>query len=154
MSIVSDVADVASVATTASPIGAIFSSIKLYIALFVVGAAVAGYFGIKIYITDEQKKIDTLTQQVATQQIAITQEQQAQSLMQSDLAAQKVLTDGYSKKIAAIQTNANKTSTTFNSTQFQAMVKTQPSQAQSELNTNINQLFQDVNDVSRATTPQ
>jgi hypothetical protein len=154
MSIVSDVADVASVATTASPIGAIFSSIKLYIALFVVGAAVAGYFGIKIYITDEQKKIDTLTQQVATQQIAITQEQQAQSLMQSDLAAQKVLTDGYSKKIAAIQTNANKTSTTFNSTQFQAMVKTQPSQAQSELNTNINQLFQDVNDASRATTPQ
>jgi hypothetical protein len=154
MSIVSDVADVASVATTASPIGAIFSSIKLYIALFVVGAAVAGYFGIKIYITDEQKKIDTLTQQVATQQIAITQEQQAQSLMQRDLAAQKVLTDGYSKKIAAIQTNANKTSTTFNSTQFQAMVKTQPSQAQSELNTNINQLFQDVNDASRATTPQ
>jgi hypothetical protein len=70
--------------------------------------------------------------------------------MQSDLAAMKILTDGYSKKIAAIQTSANKVSTTFNSQQFQAMVKAQPTQAQSEINTNINQLFQDVNNASRA----
>jgi DNA-binding protein H-NS len=152
MSVVSDVADVAEVATTASPIGAIFTSIKLYVTLFVIGAIVAGFFGIRWYISSEQTKIDTLTKAVATQQVAITQDEQAQALMQTDLAAMKVLTDSYSKKIAAIQTTANKVSTTFNSTQFQAMVKTQPSQAQSEINTNINQLFQDVNDASRATT--
>jgi uncharacterized membrane protein (DUF106 family) len=150
MSIVSDVTDVAGVAVTASPIGAIFTSIKLYITLFVIGAIVAGFFGIRWYISSEQTKIDNLTKQVATTQIAITQDEQAQALMQSDLAAMKILTDGYSKKIAAIQTSANKVSTTFNSQQFQAMVKAQPTQAQSEINTNINQLFQDVNNASRA----
>jgi hypothetical protein len=138
------------VAVTASPIGAIFTSIKLYITLFVIGAIVAGFFGIRWYISSEQTKIDNLTKQVATTQIAITQDEQAQALMQSDLAAMKILTDGYSKKIAAIQTSANKVSTTFNSQQFQAMVKAQPTQAQSEINTNINQLFQDVNNASRA----
>jgi hypothetical protein len=57
MSIVSDVTDVAGVAVTASPIGAIFTSIKLYITLFVIGAIVAGFFGIRWYISSEQRLI-------------------------------------------------------------------------------------------------
>jgi hypothetical protein len=154
MGIVSDVADVASVATTASPIGAIFTSIKLYAIIFVIGALVAGFFGIRWYISNEQAKIDTLTKQVATQQIAITQDEQAQALMKSDLAGLKVLTDGFNTKIAQIQLNANQVSTKFNSTQYQSLVKTQPAQAQSQINTDINQLFQDVNNASRTTQPQ
>jgi uncharacterized membrane protein (DUF106 family) len=149
MGIVSDVADVASVATTASPIGAIFTSIKLYAIIFVIGALVAGFFGIRWYISNEQAKIDTLTKQVATQQ-----DEQAQALMKSDLAGLKVLTDGFNTKIAQIQLNANQVSTKFNSTQYQSLVKTQPAQAQSQINTDINQLFQDVNNASRTTQPQ
>lgn len=143
------VTDAVEVAAKASPIGAVFTSIKLYVTLFVIGAIVAAVFGIHWYLGYEQKKIDTLTKQIEAQQLALTQQQQAQKLMQSDLASLKLLTDGYNKEIAAIRMNSNKVSTTFNSTQYQNLVKAKPTQAESQINTDINQLFQDVNDASR-----
>jgi 23S rRNA maturation mini-RNase III len=146
MSLVTDVVDTA---VTASPIGAIFTSIKLYATLLIIGAIIAAVFGIRWYLHSEQTKIDTLTEQVTAQQIAITQASAAQALMTSDLAKMKILTDGYNKQIAAIQMNSNKVSTAFNSTQYQNLVKSKPSDAESQINTNINQLFQDVNDASR-----
>jgi hypothetical protein len=45
--------------------------------------------------------------------------------------------------------NSNKVSTKFNSTDYQNLVKTAPTKAESQINTDINQLFQDVNDASR-----
>lgn len=143
------VTEAVDVAVKASPIGAFFTSIKLYVTLFVIGAIVAAVFGIHWYLGYEQSKIDALTKQVEAQQIAITQAQQAQTLMKSDLATLKVLTDSYNKQIADIRMNSNKVSTKFNSTDYQNLVKTKPTQAESQINTDVNQLFQDVNDASR-----
>jgi hypothetical protein len=137
------------VAAKATPIGAIFTSAKLYLTLFFLGAIVAGFFGVRWYLSYEQNKIDTLTKQIEAQQIAINQANAAQALMKSDLANLKILTDSYNKQIAEIRMNSNKVSTTFNSQQYQNLVKSKPTEAESQINTNINQLFQDVNDASR-----
>jgi uncharacterized membrane protein (DUF106 family) len=145
-------ADAVDVALKATPVGALFSSVKLYLTIFIIGAIVAAVFGIHWYLGYEQAKIDTLTKQVEAQQIAITQANAVQALMTSDLAQLKILTDGYNKQIADIRMNSNKVSTAFNSTQYQNLVKTKPSDAESQINTNVNQLFQDVNDASRKVT--
>lgn len=150
MSVESDVATVAETAVTASPIGAIFTSAKLYLIIFVVGAVIAAGVGLKLYIDNQNSKITALTQQVATQQVAITQDQQAIQVTQNDISGLKTLTDGFSKKIATIQMNSNKVSTTFNSTQYQSTVKTNPTQAASQISTDINSLFTDINNASLA----
>jgi hypothetical protein len=152
--VVGAVTGAAGVAADANPITAILSNAKLIMIVLLIGAAVAAFFGIRWYISNEQAKIDALTKQVATQQIAITQDEQTIKQTQSDLAGLKVLTDGFNKQIANIQLNANKVSTTFNSQQYQALVKTQPAQAESQINTDVNQLFQDVNNASRESIPQ
>jgi hypothetical protein len=149
MGVVEDAVDVA---VKATPVGAIYTSAKLYITIFILGIIVAAGFGIHWYLGYEQQKIDTLTKQIEAQQIAITQANAVQALMKSDLASLKILTDSYNKQIAAIRMNSNKVSTQFNSTQYQNLVKTKPTEAESQINTNINQLFQDVNDASRKTT--
>lgn len=155
MSIESDVVSAAtSVAADSNPVTAIFSNAKLIIIVAVIGAAVAAFFGIKMYIADQNAKIDTLTKQVAIQQVALTQDEQTIKITQSDLAQLKVMQDAYSKKIANIQVNANKVSTQFNSQQYQTLVKSAPTQAESQINTSINQLFQDVNDASRQQVSQ
>jgi hypothetical protein len=150
MSVESDVAAVASTAVSASPIGAIFTSAKLYIILFIIGAVVAAGIGLKLYIDNQNSKITALTKQVADQQVAITQDEQAIQLTQQDVAGLKVLTDGFNKQIATIQMNSNKVSTEFNSTTFQSTVKSNPTQAASQISTDINSLFDDVNTDSRA----
>lgn len=149
MSVESDVASVATTAVSASPIGAIFTSAKLYITLIIIGAVVASGIGLKLYIDNQNSKITALTKQVADQQIAITQDQQAIKLTQQDLAGLKILTDGFNKEIANIQMNSNKVSTDFNSTKYQNTVKTNPSQAASQISTEINSLFGDINTASR-----
>lgn len=148
------VTDAVEVAEKASPIGAFFTSIKLYVTLFVIGAIAAAAFGIHWYIGEEEKKIDALSKQVAAQQVALSQDEQTLKITQNDLAQLKVLTDGYNQKIANIQMTSNKVSQSFNSQQYQSLVKTAPSQAESQINTNINQLFQDVNNASRESIPQ
>jgi hypothetical protein len=150
MGVVTDaVSDAASVAMKANPITGIFTNIKLYLTIFVIGVSVAGFFGVRWYLGHEQAKIDALNQKLAAQQIAITQQAQAQALMQSDLAQLKLLTDDYNKQIAQIRMNSNHVTTMFNSQQYQNLVKSQPTQAESQINTDVNQLFQDVNDASR-----
>jgi biopolymer transport protein ExbB/TolQ len=150
MGLVTDAVE--TVATTANPVGAFFTSVKLYIGLAIVGILVAGFFGAKWYITSENAKITDLTKQVASQQVAIQQQALTLQQTQKDLAGIKTLTDSYNQQINQIKLNATKQTQQFNSQQYQNLVKTKPSDAETQFNTNLNQLFQDVNNVSRAQT--
>ncbi|WP_175835913.1 hypothetical protein [Burkholderia multivorans] len=128
----------------------IFTGTKIY--LYLIGAAIfiAGAIGLKLYIDHENSQIANLTKQVAMQQVAINQDQQAIELTQKDLAGLKLLTDGFNKQIATIQANANRVTTTFNSKAYQSTVKSNPTQAASQISTEVNSLFSDVNNASRA----